>query len=116
MTVEVWHDEGQRFAATGRLDEGPCCCPDCIAGRAVTSERTPEQNAEIAHRVEVAAADFLSVASDAYWRAKKTGEDRLARGPARAQANAYYEVARQLSQILGNEFIGLPREQTGHSE
>lgn len=25
-TVQVWHDEMQRFEATGRLDEGPCWC------------------------------------------------------------------------------------------
>lgn len=27
----VWHDEAQRWQATGRLDEGPCWCADCIA-------------------------------------------------------------------------------------
>ncbi len=26
-----WHDEGQRFERTGRLDEGPCWCDDCVA-------------------------------------------------------------------------------------
>lgn len=31
MKIRVWHDEMQRYEATGRLDEGPCWCPDCIA-------------------------------------------------------------------------------------
>lgn len=29
--LQVWHDEYQRFQQTGRLDEGPCWCEDCIA-------------------------------------------------------------------------------------
>lgn len=31
MKVQVWHDEIQRFERTGRLDEGPCWCDDCVA-------------------------------------------------------------------------------------
>ncbi|TDX78704.1 uncharacterized protein DUF4031 [Rathayibacter sp. PhB151] len=27
----VWHDEAERFKQTGRLDQGPCWCSDCIA-------------------------------------------------------------------------------------
>lgn len=28
---QVWHDEMNRYETTGRLDEGPCWCEDCIA-------------------------------------------------------------------------------------
>lgn len=28
--VQVWHDEAQRYEATGRLDEGPCWCQECV--------------------------------------------------------------------------------------
>lgn len=31
MKLQVWHDESERFERTGRLDEGPCWCADCIA-------------------------------------------------------------------------------------
>jgi hypothetical protein len=29
--VRVWHDEMQRYERTGRLDEGPCWCAECVA-------------------------------------------------------------------------------------
>lgn len=32
--LEVWHDEVARWEQTGRLDRGPCECPDCTARRA----------------------------------------------------------------------------------
>ena len=28
--VQVWHDEAARLEQTGRLDQGPCWCADCI--------------------------------------------------------------------------------------
>lgn len=28
--VHVWHDEHLRYERTGRLDQGPCWCPDCL--------------------------------------------------------------------------------------
>lgn len=31
VKVRVWHDEVQRLERTGRLDEGPCWCAECIA-------------------------------------------------------------------------------------
>lgn len=31
MGVQVWHDEAQRFERTGRLDQGPCWCSECVA-------------------------------------------------------------------------------------
>lgn len=31
MKIQVWHDEMQRYEATGRLDQGPCWCSECIA-------------------------------------------------------------------------------------
>lgn len=30
--VMVWHDEIVRWERTGRLDQGPCWCADCIKG------------------------------------------------------------------------------------
>jgi len=30
VKVQIWHDEMERFERTGRLDEGPCWCADCI--------------------------------------------------------------------------------------
>lgn len=35
--IQVWHDEMQRFERTGRLDQGPCWCDDCIAEKEPTS-------------------------------------------------------------------------------
>lgn len=29
--VRVWHDEAERWAQTGRLDQGPCWCAECVA-------------------------------------------------------------------------------------
>jgi hypothetical protein len=34
MTVQVWHDEMERWERTGRLDQGPCWCADCLATEA----------------------------------------------------------------------------------
>lgn len=31
MSERVWHDEAERLERTGRLDQGPCWCDDCIA-------------------------------------------------------------------------------------
>ena len=31
MSTQVWHDEHERLERTGRLDQGPCWCADCIA-------------------------------------------------------------------------------------
>jgi hypothetical protein len=31
VRVQVWHDEMQRFERTGRLDQGPCWCDECVA-------------------------------------------------------------------------------------
>lgn len=31
MKVQIWHDEAARWEKTGRLDQGPCWCDDCIA-------------------------------------------------------------------------------------
>lgn len=30
MRVHVWHDEMERWELTGRLDQGPCWCPECL--------------------------------------------------------------------------------------
>lgn len=30
MAIQVWHDEVQRLERTGRLDQGPCWCPECV--------------------------------------------------------------------------------------
>ena len=29
--VQTWHDEVQRWEQTGRLDQGPCWCDDCMS-------------------------------------------------------------------------------------
>lgn len=28
--MQVWHDEIQRWERTGRLDQGPCWCAECV--------------------------------------------------------------------------------------
>ena len=28
--LPVWHDETDRYRRTGRLDQGPCWCPECV--------------------------------------------------------------------------------------
>lgn len=38
MKVQVWHDEMERYERTGRLDEGPCWCPECVAGEAAADD------------------------------------------------------------------------------
>jgi len=38
MTIQVWHDEAQRWERTGRLDQGPCWCPECIAAEVADRE------------------------------------------------------------------------------
>lgn len=43
MEIRIWHDEAQRWEQTGRLDEGPCWCADCIAaelGNPATGKET----------------------------------------------------------------------------
>lgn len=30
--VRIWHDEIIRWEKTGRLDQGPCWCINCIEG------------------------------------------------------------------------------------
>lgn len=30
MKVQVWHDESERWERTGRLDQGPCWCDECV--------------------------------------------------------------------------------------
>lgn len=31
MSAPVWHDEVERWRTTGRLDQGPCWCHDCLS-------------------------------------------------------------------------------------
>lgn len=31
IRMQAWHDEGKRFERTGRLDQGPCWCPESVA-------------------------------------------------------------------------------------
>jgi hypothetical protein len=40
MDLQVWHDESARFQKTGRLDQGPCWCPDCLDGEG--DDETPD--------------------------------------------------------------------------
>jgi hypothetical protein len=28
--MQVWHDEWNRYERTGRLDQGPCWCNECL--------------------------------------------------------------------------------------
>ncbi len=37
----VWHDEMERYLRTGRLDEGPCWCEDCIKEELKKQEKEP---------------------------------------------------------------------------
>ena len=29
-SIQTWHDETERWARTGRLDQGPCWCSECL--------------------------------------------------------------------------------------
>ena len=40
--IGVWHDEMERYERTGRLDQGPCWCAECIAAEIDESEETHE--------------------------------------------------------------------------
>ena len=38
----IWHDEQERWIRTGRLDQGPCWCDDCLPFVAADeNERSP---------------------------------------------------------------------------
>lgn len=41
--AQVWHDEAQRYEATGRLDEGPCWCQECVQTELDRGETEPQQ-------------------------------------------------------------------------
>ena len=42
MKIQIWHDEMKRWLRTGRLDEGPCWCEDCIAIELKKQETTDD--------------------------------------------------------------------------
>ena len=39
MSFQVWHDEVQRWERTGRLDQGPCWCGECLAAELEEAEK-----------------------------------------------------------------------------
>lgn len=43
MKVQIWHDEAQRFELTGRLDEGPCWCEECVSKELAAQERNEKE-------------------------------------------------------------------------